>query len=179
LIAKNIPPGIFRDSFAFEKWKDFDADLWRKVIHESKEQEIKKPAVKITGTDRSVPTLNIAKQNVINAGVNDIVELHQIPFGVYTPSPGPGTVIINPPYGERLVENDIRELYKTIGDYLKKKYGGYQAWILTANREAAKSIGLHPSKKIQLYNGQLECRFLKFELYEGSKKAKYGEKDVH
>ena len=121
--------------------------------------------------------IDIAKQNVINAGVNDVVELHQIPFSIYTPSPGPGTVIINPPYGERLVEDNISELYKNIGDYLKKKFGGYQAWILTSNREAAKAIGLHPSRKIQLYNGALECRFLKFELYSGSRKAKYAAKE--
>lgn len=173
LIAKNIPPGIFRDEFAFEKWKDFDADLWRRIISEAKSLEIKNTGFKITGIDRSVMTLNIARQNIINAGLNEVIELHQIPFSVYSPSPGPGTVIINPPYGERLVEDNIRELYKNIGDYLKNKFGGYQAWILTSNREAAKAIGLHPSRKIQLYNGALECRFLKFELYSGSRKTKY------
>ena len=177
LLAKNIPPGIFRDSYAFEKWKDFDAELWRQVISEAKEKELRKFDFKITGTDRSVQTLNIARQNVINAGVSDLVELHQIPFEVYTPSPGPGTVIINPPYGERLAEDNINALYKEIGDYLKKKFGGYQAWVLTSNREAAKSIGLHPSRKIQLYNGALECRFLKFELYSGSRKAKFAGKE--
>lgn len=173
LMAKHIPPNIFRDSFAFEKWKDFDKDLWRQTITDAKSAEIKATGFTITGIDRSVQTLNIAKQNIINAGVGDLVEMHQIPFGIYTPHPGPGTVIINPPYGERLVEDNIQELYKNIGDYLKKKYEGYQAWVLTSNREAAKCIGLHASRKIQLYNGALECRFLKFELYSGSKKAKY------
>lgn len=177
LMAKNIPPGIFRESFAFEKWNDFDPDLWRRIITEAKLMEIEKCDFKMTGIERSVQTLNIAKQNVINAGLSDLIELHQIPFTVYTPSPGKGTVIINPPYGERLVEDNISELYKNIGDYLKKKFGGYQAWLLTSNREAAKSIGLHASKKIQLYNGALECRFLKFDLYEGSRKTKYAAKE--
>jgi len=177
LMARNIPPGIFRDGYAFEKWKDFDAGLWRQIVSDAKAQENKTTGFKITGIDRSVQTVHVAKQNVINAGVNDLVEVHQIPFVVYTPSPGQGTVIINPPYGERLVEENIRELYKNIGDYLKKKFGGYQAWILTSNREAAKSIGLHPSRKIQLYNGALECRFLKFELYSGSRKAKYADNE--
>ena len=175
LMAKNIPPGIFRDGFGFEKWKDFDADLWRAIVTGSKTAEIKTTGFTITGIDRSVQTLHIARQNVINAGVSDLVELHQIPFGIYTPHPGPGTVIINPPYGERLQEDNIRELYKNIGDYLKRKYDGYQAWVLTSNQEAAKCIGLHPSRKIQLYTGALECRFLKFELYTGSRKAKFRE----
>ena len=94
-------------------------------------------------------------------------------FEDYEPDADHGTIIFNPPYGGRITDDDLFRLYKTIGDQLKKKYKGFSAWVLTANKEAAKNIGLKPSRKIELYNGSLECRFLKFEMYEGSKKGKY------
>ena len=94
-----------------------------------------------------------------------------MPFEHYTPSNPKQMIISNPPYGGRLTDTDLFDLYKNIGDQLKKKYQGSIAWVLTANRDAAKYIGLHPSRKIQLYNGALECRFLKYELYGGSRKA--------
>jgi len=88
------------------------------------------------------------------------------------PESGKGMLLFNPPYGERLEEKDIIALYKMIGDVLKTKFKGYEAWMITGNPAAAKFVGLRPSKKIKLYNGQIESKFIKFELYEGSRKAK-------
>ena len=173
LMAKNIAPGIFRNEFGFERWNDFDNELWEKIRDEAKAGELKQIDFPITGIEKSAQTLKIAKENANNARMADSIRFHAMPFEEYTPDVDHGTVIINPPYGGRITDTDLFELYKTIGDRLKKKYKGFTAWLLTANKEAAKNIGLKPSRKIELYNGSLECRFLKFELYEGSKKGKY------
>jgi putative N6-adenine-specific DNA methylase len=173
LMAKNIAPGIFRNEFGFERWNDFDSELWEKIRDDAKAKELKKMEFPLVGIDKSQQTLKTAKENVSNARMNDSIRLHAMPFEEYTPEVNNGMVIINPPYGGRITDEDLFSLYKSIGDQLKKKYKGFTAWILTANKEAAKNIGLKPSRKIELYNGSLECRFLKFELYEGSKKGKY------
>ncbi len=173
LMAKNIAPGIFRNEFGFERWNDFNSELWEKIRDEAKSGEMKKLDFPITGIEKSAQTLKMAKENVSNARMADIIRLHAMSFEEYIPDVEQGTVIINPPYGGRMTDDDLFSLYKMIGDQLKKKYKGFSAWLLTANKEAAKNIGLKPSRKIELYNGSLECRFLKFEMYEGSKKGKY------
>ncbi len=172
LIARNIPPGMFRSEFGFEKWADFDNDLWNEVLDEAQDKEIRRPDCRIYGCDISSFTNKIARQNVINARMEGVIEVEAMPFHQFKPASEKGTVIINPPYGGRLDDGDIEALYKAIGDHLKNNFRGWSAWILTANKDAAKRIGLHPSRKIPLFNGALECRFLKYELYEGSKKAK-------
>lgn len=176
MLAKNIAPGIFRNEFGFERWSDFDSELWEKIRDEAKAKELDKIDFPIIGVEKSQQTLKMAKDNVNNARLADNIRLHAMPFEDYTPDVNNGTIIINPPYGGRITDDDLFGVYKNIGDNLKKKYKGFTAWVLTANKEAAKNIGLKPSRKIELYNGSLECRFLKFELYEGSKKGKYMEK---
>ncbi len=171
LMARNIAPGIFRNEFGFERWNDFDSELWEKVLLDAREKEKKKTGFTITGIDRTPSAITNARENAADAGVGDDIDFNQMPFEHYTPPVSKQTIISNPPYGGRITDDDLFELYKQIGDQLKKKFQGSRAWILTANKEAAKYIGLHPSRKIQLYNGALECRFLKFELYEGSKKV--------
>jgi putative N6-adenine-specific DNA methylase len=173
LMAKNIAPGIFRNEFGFERWNDFDSELWEKIRDEAKTGELDKIDFPITGIEKSSQTLKTAKENAGNARMVDSIRLHAMSFEEYSPDVDNGTVIINPPYGGRITDDDLFSLYKAIGDQLKKRYKGFTAWVLTANKEAAKNIGLKPSRKIELYNGSLECRFLKFELYEGSKKGKY------
>lgn len=173
MMAKNIAPGIFRNEFGFERWNDFNSELWEQVRDEALTAELKKIDFPIIGIEKSSDILKMAKQNVSNAKLADNIRLQAMSFEDFVPDFDKGTVIINPPYGGRLTDDDLFLLYKNIGDQLKKKYKGFSAWILTANKEAAKNIGLKPSRKIELYNGSLECRFLKFELYEGSKKGKY------
>lgn len=170
LIAKNIPPGIFRSEFGFEKWNDFDSDLWEKVLDEAAGQKIGNLDFKIAGSDIESRAIRVAKGNIENAGLSKTVELNVTPFQEVIPPAGGGVVIINPPYGERITPEDINMMYKEIGDALKKKFSGYDAWILTSNMEAAKNIGLRPTRKIPLFNAALECKFLKFSIYDGTKK---------
>jgi len=173
LMAKNIAPGIFRNEFGFERWNDFDSELWDQVREEAKGAELNKIEFPIIGVEKSFQTMKMAKTNASNARQADSIDFYGMSFDDYVPEVKEGTIIINPPYGGRLNEDDLFRLYQDIGNQLKKKYKGFTAWILTANKEAAKNIGLKPSRKIEIYNGSLECRFLRFDLYEGSKKGKY------
>ena len=169
--AMNIPAGYYRKHFAFETWKDFDSKKWFKIKDEANNQicEYENP---IIASDQSFKAFNIARSNLKNAGLHKDITLLNKPFDKLNPESGKGILIFNPPYGERLEERNIIDLYKMIGDILKTKFQGYEAWIITGNFEAAKFIGLRPSKKITLYNGQIESKFIKYELYGGSRKAK-------
>ena len=170
LYAMNIPSGYYRKHFAFENWPDFDEDLWKKVKQEADEQ-ILEHDFPIIGSDQSYKAVKITQGNVRHAQLHKDITIINKPFEKMNPESGKGILLFNPPYGERLKENDIVALYRHIGDVLKTKFKGYQAWIITSNLDAAKFIGLKPSQKITVYNGPLESRFLKFEIYAGSKKA--------
>ncbi len=170
LHANQVPPGYFRDEFGFMRWKDFDEELWS-TIYNAAIEKISNQEQQIIGTDTSKNVIKKAKENIRDAKVEDVVKVSAQSFFDMEVPVRKGIVIMNPPYGERMdKDEDIFELYKKIGDKLKKDFAGYTAWILTSNLEAIKHIGLRPTRKITLYNGALECRFLKFELYEGTKK---------
>ncbi len=170
MYANNIPPGYYRDEFGFMRWKDFDQELWDK-IYQSSIEKISNNEQQIIGVDLSKNVIKKAKENIKNAKVDDVVKVSVGSFFDMEVPKGRGVLIMNPPYGERMdKDEDLFRLYKQIGDKLKKDFAGYTAWILTSNMEAIKHIGLRPSRKIALYNGALECRLLKFELYEGTKK---------
>ncbi len=172
MLAMNIPASIHRKNFAFEKWKDFDPELFN-LIKESSLKKIRElpPGIKITAYDKAPSAVEKAIQNVKNAGLDEFINVKQADFFKTTKN-GDGNLclIFNPPYDERL-SIDVKSFYKKIGDTLKHNYPGSTAWILAGNKEAVKSIGLRPSKRIPLYNGKLEVRFLKFDLYTGSKKT--------
>ena len=171
MIANNIAPGNYREYYGFMKWKDYDDKLWQEILKESylKQTEFE---FEIFGSDISGRTLDIAKENIRSAGFHKDIMLKVSSFENTKPSLPKGIVITNPPYGERLQQEDIITLYKSIGDTLKKNYAGYQAWFISSDLRALKFIGLHPSIKIKIFNGQLECRFVRFDIYEGSKKEK-------
>jgi len=171
MFANNIPPGYFRN-FGFEKWNDFDRKLWEKIIQET---ESKKCDFNfdIVGSDRSYKAIEIARQNLKEANLQNHITLFHNSIEKQIPPKAKGIMIMNPPYGERMEVNNQMELYKKIGDSLKKNYAGYSAWLISSDFNALKHIGLRPSRKIALYNGQLECRYLRFDIYEGSKKQKY------
>ena len=171
MYAMNIPAGYYRKDYSFTHWLDYDKELWAKVREEANEQ-IVEHEWPVIASDRSFRAFSIARTNIKFAHLHKDITLINKPFEKLNPESGRGILIFNPPYGERLKEQEITELYRSIGDTLKSKFAGYEAWIITANPHAAKSIGLHPSKKITLFNGQLESRFLKFEVYEGSRKKK-------
>lgn len=171
LISANIPPGYYRDNFGFMSWKDFDEELW-KLISEKSIEKIKDTDTEILASDISKNVLKKAKENAGNANVEDIIKFSGLSFFDIIPTKQRGLIMINPPYGERMEMDDIPKLYKEIGDKLKKDFNGYSCWIITSNLEAIKSIGLHHSRKITLFNGALECKFLKYEMYQGTKKQK-------
>ena len=170
LWANNIPPGYYRNEFGFMKWQNFDETLYE-TIYESSINKIKNEPVDIIANDIDNPTLKKAITNTKNAKVDDVVSCINQSFFDITPTRKGGVIILNPPYGERMPVTEIEKLYKEIGDKLKKDYKGFSAWIISSSPEAIKSIGLRPSRRIHLFNGSLECRFLKFDLYDGSKKA--------
>lgn len=183
LIARNIAPGVFRQSFAFEKWLDFDAELWSEIYNDdSHEREFHH---KIYGSDASFYAIQQATKNVKSAGVQRDVELKQIrleeiiaPFsGKYQMSNdkcqmtnASPLVMLNPPYGERLASNkDMELLYGKIGTALKHQFAGSTAWIISSNEAAMKCIGLKPSKKLHLLNGELDCQFNRYDLFAGKR----------
>ena len=170
LWANNIPPGYYRNEFGFMKWQNFDETLYE-TIYESSINKIKNEPVEIIANDIDNPTLKKAITNTKNAKVDDVVSCINQSFFDITPTRKGGVIILNPPYGERMPVNEIEKLYKEIGDKLKKDFKGFSAWIISSSPEAIKSIGLRPSRRIHLFKGSLECRFLKFDLYDGSKKA--------
>ncbi|NBC83215.1 MAG: RNA methyltransferase [Bacteroidetes bacterium] len=173
MIAYGIPPGIFRKGFAFENWNDFDPEIFNHLM--DSDEYYKEFEHQIIGSDISAQTLRIALMNTKSASLHKKIELKASPFNELEPPEGKCMVITNPPYGERLKPHQLNNLYKSIGDTLKKIYSKNQtdAWIISSNTDALKRIGLRPSKKIKLINGKLECGFYQFKLYSGSKKSKY------
>ena len=184
LIARNIAPGVFRKSFAFEKWLDFDAELWSDIYNDdSREREFDH---KIYGSDASFYAIQQATKNVKSAGVVKDVELRQIRLEEIKWQNGPindkmvndqmvnALIMINPPYGERLASNkDMEDLYGKIGTALKHQFAGATAWIISSNEAAMKCIGLKPSKKMRLLNGELDCQFNKYELFNGKRNDRF------
>jgi len=171
MIACRIPPGKFRQSFGFMNWRDFDQDLFREVKAES-DSQITETGVMITGRDISEISVENSKTNVKRAGLAGVVTIEKADFARATPPFPGGYIFMNPPYGQRLQPEDIESLYSMIGTSLKHNYPGYTAYIITSYPEASKKIGLRVKGKTILYNGALECKFLKYELYAGSKKSK-------
>lgn len=170
LIARNIPPQWFRKQFGFQKWSDYDADLWQSVRNEA-EQQFKEYEHEIYGFDKDFKAIGTSRINVLSAELTDDISLKRNAFEKLEAPSGKGVMIINPPYDERLHIENIEAMYKMMGDQFKQNFKGWEVWVLSSNLDALKRIGLRPSKKIKLFNGALECKFLKFEIYEGSKKA--------
>ena len=175
LIARNIAPGVFRSSFAFEKWADFDAELWSDIYNDdSQERDF---THKIYGSDASFYAIQQAAKNIKSAGVQKDIELRQIRLEeiktderLMTNDQRP-LVMMNPPYGERLASNkDMERLYAAIGTALKHQFAGATAWIISSNNEAMKCVGLKPAKKMHLLNGELDCQFNRYDLFAGKRK---------
>ena len=171
MIAKNIPPNLNRKSFAFKKWKNWDQDLFIK-ISKSLTYKIKDTNPKILGFEKSTYTFKKLVFNIKNSNLSDFISVSNIDFYNSKKDTKENLhVLINPPYGVR-IGKELDKIYSLIGDTLKQKYHNTNAWIISSNFEAIKRIGLRPSKKIKIYNGKLESKFLKYEIYEGSKKIK-------
>ncbi len=172
MIANNIPANINRKEFGFEKWNDFDEDLFN-TIRNSLLKKVKDSYAVIMGYDKAPSAIRKATDNIENAHLEDFIKVKQANFfetekGVE----GKTIILFNPPYGERL-EIDVPVFYKEIGNTLKRSYTNTNAWLITSDFEnGLKNVGLRTSKKIKVFNGKLECRLVKYEMYEGSKKVK-------
>ena len=170
MMASNIPANINRDEFAFEKWSDWDPDLFE-LIQNSQLKKVKKLNIRVFGYDKSPSAIAKAKQNIKQASLSDFISVNEFNFfETNKVSDNKLHLITNPPYGERLKGN-IKELYKNIGDTLKNKYPDTDAWFISSNLDAMKYVGLRPSRKIKLFNGKLESRLLYFPIYSGTKKV--------
>ncbi len=169
LIAYNIPANIFRNRFGFEGWNDFDEKLWEKIKEVSLDKETHYCG-KITGSDNFQKAVRISRKNIENALLSDNIKVKTEDFFNNTIETGT-FVLFNPPYGER-IPIEVYEFYEKVGNTLKHNYKGCSVWLISSDIENMKFIGLRPSRKIKVMNGKLECSFRKFEVYEGSKKAK-------
>jgi len=168
LIASNMAPGRLRH-FNFEKWKDFDAQLWDSIKKEA-DAQIVVPACKIVGSDLDSRAVEIATSNAKNAKVDKLIQYRKMDFLNSDIHIENSIVLMNPPYGERLMDKDeIVPFYQAIGTQLKHHYENCEAWILSGNIDALKFIGLRPSRKIRLFNGPMECKLQKYELFKGKK----------
>lgn len=169
LIARNIAPGVFRKEYAFEKWPDFDQELFDSIYNDdSKEREF---THHIYGYDNNPRANEIATHNVKAAGVSRDVTLKIQPFQQFEQPAEKSLIITNPPYGERISTDNLLELYKMIGERLKHAFMGNDAWILSYRDECFDQIGLKPSEKIHLFNGSLDCQFRKYQIFDGKYKA--------
>ncbi len=169
MIAKNIPPGLHKKEFGFMAWPNYDRELWESV-HEEAVRAVQDTRVPLIGSDISGRALGMARASARYMGLEDDIYFREVPFEEYMPRHAQGVLMMNPPYGKRLSAEDLSAFYRMIGDHLKKNFTGFSAWVLSSNFQALKSFGLRPSKKFTLYNGALECKFLKFDLFKGSMK---------
>lgn len=174
MYANNIPAQYYRKKFGFMRWKEFNNSEW-KGVKERLDRGIREFEYEIWGSDIDPTVIDQAEKNLRFAKLHHDVCLFPNSFEFQDAPEGECMIITNPPYGERISVEDITNLYSMIGDRFKSFGDGKTAWLITSDFRAMKSIGLKTSRKIQLYNGALECRFLKFELYDGSKKAKYND----
>ena len=169
LIAYNIPSNIFRERFGFEGWKDFDPKLWETIKEASLDKETNYYG-KITGSDNFQKAVRISRTNIDNALMHDNIKVTNSDF--FETEIAPGTfVMFNPPYGER-IDLGVNDFYEKVGTTLKHNYQGCTIWLISSDIENMKLIGLKPNQKIKVMNGELECSFRKFEVYEGSQKTK-------
>lgn len=168
MIAQKMPAGMLRSSFGFMKWQNYDKEIWQQVKKQALSQ-IQNLPCRIFATDADGRQLRAAEDNIANAGFEDDIQLRLVDFFEEKPQGDPGILILNPPYGERIEPENALLLYKHIGDHLKHQWPGFKAWIISSNEEAMKRIGLKPSKKHQLINGTLQCKFICIELFQGKR----------
>mgnify|MGYP001777849498 FL=1 len=165
LIARNIAPGVFRQSYAFEQWPDFDPDLFERIYNDDSQERPFEH--KIYGYDNSIKANAVAQRNVKAAGVSRDVVLKVQPFQQFEQPQEKSIIITNPPYGERISSSDLLGLYQMIGERLKHAFTGNTAWVLSYRDECFDQIGLKASQRIPLMNGGLECEFRKYEIFDG------------
>ncbi|MDX9942663.1 MAG: THUMP domain-containing protein [Bacteroidales bacterium] len=169
LMANDIAPGSMRKAFSFQNWNDYDAGLWEAIRAEAKNNQVGS-RITIMASDMNAKVLDIARKNIMEAGLMGQIKLQRQEFFQFHPPAGGGWVMLNPPYGQRLKQENLPEFYRAIGDTLKNNYPGYKAGIITSDISAMKSIGLKPVLRTTVFNGALECKYMVYELFRGSHK---------
>ncbi|POY39059.1 RNA methyltransferase [Solitalea longa] len=172
LFALNRSVGLFRDNFGFMHIKGFEEEAY--VAERRKARELAKKLIpgKIIATDLNPKAVELARKNAITAGVEQYIEFDVCDFRDTEIPEGEGVIVFNPEYGERLGDyEELVEIYKAIGDFLKQKCKGYNGYIFTGSPNLAKKVGLKASRKIEFFNSKLECRLLEYELYDGTKRS--------
>ncbi|MDO9152587.1 MAG: THUMP domain-containing protein [Paludibacter sp.] len=168
LIALNIPPGLYRPSFGFEKWKDYDPELFDSVYNDDSNE---RPFdFKIYGSDISARAIKIAEQNIKSAGLSKYIELQVKGVKDLEAPAGECLIVVNPPYGERITSPDIFEVYASLGTTMKHRFAGSNFWVISSHEECLDKIGMKPSERISLLNGALECSYNKYEVFGGKRK---------
>jgi putative N6-adenine-specific DNA methylase len=170
LIANQTPPGIFREDYGFKRWNNYDEEIFNKIISDWK--TIKRKDLKIYGFDKAPSAIRSARNNSARARLAGAIDWQIKSLEELENFQSPGIIITNPPYGVRLDETNLNELYQLLGSTFKHKFVNYNAWIISSNSEAFNHIGLKTSNRIKLMNGPLECFFNKYELFDGSRKIK-------
>jgi putative N6-adenine-specific DNA methylase len=172
LIGLDRAPGLLRTNYGFMHLKEFNRTFWEKLRKEARNRTKKTVEGRIIATDVNPKAVEAARKNAMTAGVDQFIEFGVCDFSA-TPVPERGgVVVLNPPYGERMGEiREIEETYRSLGDFFKKKCQGYRGYIFTGNFSLAKKVGLRTKRRLPFYNGEIECRLLEYELYEGSRKS--------
>lgn len=173
LIATNRRPGLYRTNYAFMHLQGYDETVYRKEDALLEEQIIDVPGLRIIATDYDLKAIENSKKNAIAAGVNKLIEFSVCDFAdTEVPPDGKGIMMVNPEYGERLGDiTELEETYSRIGDFMKKKCGGYLGYVFTGNLELAKKIGLKAKRRIEFYNSTIDCRLFEYELYSGTRRT--------
>ena len=167
LIALNIPPGIYRSSFAFEKWSDFDEELFDALYNDD---SYERPFdFKIYGSDNSPRAIKIAEQNIKSTGLSKYIELQVTPIQKLEAPAENCLIVTNPPYGERITSDDIYGLYAALGTTIKHKFAGSSVWVISSHDECLDKIGLKPSERIRLLNGSLDCWYNRYDIFAGKR----------
>lgn len=170
--ALRVAPGLLRDGFAFQRWPGYRKGVWEGLLREAHAARLPALPAPVVASDVSHSVLAMARENARRAGVAELIDFRQHAIAELAPPPGPGVLLFNPPYGKRLGDvESLKGLYREIGDVMKKRCAGYSAFLFTGNLELAKSVGLKASRRIVLFNGPIECRLLRYELYRGSRAA--------
>ncbi|MEQ1797216.1 MAG: class I SAM-dependent RNA methyltransferase [Lacibacter sp.] len=173
LIATNRRPGLYRTNYAFMHLQGYDEAVYRKEDALLEEQIIDVPDLRIIATDYDLKAIENSKKNAIAAGVHKLIEFAVCDFAdTEVPAEGKGIMMVNPEYGERLGDiTELEETYSRIGDFMKKKCGGYFGYVFTGNLELAKKIGLKAKRRIEFYNSTIDCRLFEYELYSGTRRT--------
>lgn len=173
LLATNRYPGLYRDNYSFMHLKGFDESWYKEELRSIRKAIVEVEGLKVIATDISEDAIEVSKTNASLAGVEDLIEFSVCDFQESpVPTENPGAIFFNPEYGERLgVDKDLEDMYGLIGDFLKKRCGGYMGYVFTGNLELAKKIGLKPKRRYEFYSAKIDCRLLEYELYAGSRQA--------